>query len=66
MKNTFRSLEKEALTIQVPPEIADMVRSRTRGRRSLSSVGTEILARGLEIDPRKYGIEPQPVGASSN
>ncbi len=64
-KQRFRSLKKEGIEFQIPPELADLIRSQTKGRRSLSSVGTEILARGLGLDPAEFGVESVVVQASS-
>jgi hypothetical protein len=60
MSRTFRSIRKEGIEFQVPHRLADLIREQTRGRRSLSVVGTEILARGLGLDPAEFGID-QPV-----
>lgn len=60
IKTKFRHMKKEGLEFQVPPKLADHVRSLTRhGRRSLSSVGTEILAKGLGLDPAEFGVEAE-------
>ncbi len=61
MSRNWRSMKKEGLEFQVPPKLADLVREQTRGRRSLSLVGTELLARGLGVDPVEFGIEPARV-----
>ncbi len=58
MSQTFRSIRKEGIEFQIPPRLADLIREQTRGRRSLSIVGTEILARGLGLDPAEFGVEP--------
>ncbi len=60
MSMKFRSTSKEGIEFQVPHKVADMVRERTRGRRSLSVVGTELLAQALGLDPAEFGIESHP------
>lgn len=56
---TFRAADKEYLPIRAPVKIADKVREKAaRERRSISSVGTELLALGLQLDPASFGIEP--------
>lgn len=55
----FRKVGKESLDIRAPVRLADKIREKAaRERRSISSVGTELLAIGLGIDPGVYGIEP--------
>lgn len=61
MSTKFRSVKKEGIEFQVPHKIADLVRERTRGRRSLSVIGTELLARGLGLDPAEFGIDQPTV-----
>jgi hypothetical protein len=43
--------------VLVPEDIEDAIRERSK-RRSLSEIASELLCRGLNIDPRTYGIEP--------
>ena len=55
---TFRRITKEGLEIRAPVRLVDQIREKAaRERRSLSSVGTELLARGLDLDPAAFGIE---------
>ncbi len=57
MSVKFRSRKKEGIEIQVPPEIAEEVRTRAaRERRSISEVGTEILLTGLRWNHGEFGI----------
>ena len=61
MRVRFREIEKESLEIRVPIAFATWLRTTAAAeRRSISEVGSEVLARGLEIDPRTIGIEPTP------
>lgn len=56
----FRHLGKEDLGIRIPPLIAQQIRLRAANeRRSISEVGSEILAKGLGMDPAQFGIEAQ-------
>jgi hypothetical protein len=56
---TFRQIAKESLDIRAPRKLADQIREKAaRERRSISSVGVELLARGLDLDPAAFGIEP--------
>lgn len=58
-KKTFRGAEKERIPIRAPVKLADLIRQKAaRDRRSISSVGTELLAIGLKLDPSSFGIEP--------
>lgn len=61
----FRQLEKERLALQVPPEIASLVRlSAVEERESVSEHGSKLLAIALGVDPQAYGIhkprKPKP------
>jgi hypothetical protein len=56
---SFRSIVKEPIPGQAPPEICDAIRIRAASeRRSHSEVATEILSIGLGIDPLQFGIRP--------
>jgi len=57
-KPTFRSLEKEGIEFQLPVQLARLLRRRANGYRSISVVGTEVIARGLGLDPGDFGVEP--------
>jgi hypothetical protein len=59
MKNPrFRSLPKEFVPGEIPVPIADIIRIKAaKERRSHASVTTEILCKGLGLDPSKFGIE---------
>ncbi len=56
---SFRDRKKEGFEIQIPPELAEMIRVRAaRERRSISEVGAEILLTGLGLDHAEFGITP--------
>lgn len=58
---SFRSVTKEQLTGQVPCDLATTFRERAgRERKTISELMTELLSKGLGLDPRSYGIEPAP------
>ena len=59
---SFRSLRKEGLEIQVPPIIAEEIRLKAASeRRSISEVGSELLAIGLGYKAKDFGIgKPSP------
>jgi hypothetical protein len=62
----FREIPKENMELRVPIKIADRIRSAAaEQRRSLSEVSSEILARGLDIDPAECGIRPTPATVTS-
>lgn len=64
LKRPFREHPKEDLEIRVPIAIARHIRVKAaEQRRSLSEVGSEILALGLGTDPAVYGIRPAEVAA---
>ncbi len=57
MKIDFRELEKEQLNAQVPIELGTLIRRVAADRRwSLTKVVSEAIARGMNVDPAKYGI----------
>lgn len=62
---SFREIEKTHLQVLVPPAIDDAIRDKSRAdRKSLSEAATEILCRGLNVDPSEFDIEtsrPVPV-----
>ena len=54
----FRELQKERIPGEAPVEVIDRLRLRAASeRRSLSWVMTEVVCRGLGLDPSKYGID---------
>ena len=54
----FRHLKKERIPGEAPVEVIDRLRLRAASeRRSLSWVMTEVVCRGLGLDPSKYGID---------
>jgi hypothetical protein len=57
----FRKQPKRRLEAMVPEDIERIIRENSGGigRRSLAEVTSEILCLGLDIDPRRFGIEPQ-------
>ncbi len=60
MIRPFREQPKECIELRVPIPVATAIREQAvRERRSLSEVGTEILARGLRLDPARYGIDAE-------
>ncbi len=55
---SFREIEKTHLQVLVPPAIDDAIRDKSRAdRKSLSEAATEILCRGLNVDPGDFDIE---------
>jgi hypothetical protein len=64
----FRQQPKRHLMVLVPEAIDEAIRERAM-RRSISEVATEIMCRGLDIDPSTFGIEPtkrhEPASAAS-
>jgi hypothetical protein len=63
MITTFRKIEKENPGGQIPVALSRKLR-RLAGehRRSLSSVLTEAVAKGLGEDPREFGLT-DPIGS---
>ena len=54
----FRELQKERVPGEAPVEVIDRLRLKAASeRRSLSWVMTEVVCRGLGLDPSKYGID---------
>ncbi len=65
MKIDFREIEKEQLNAQVPLELGTLIRRLAADRRwSLTKVVTEAIAKGMSIDPAKYGIEAMEESAA--
>jgi hypothetical protein len=63
---TFRQIEKESPGGQIPmPYPAKLRRLAGEHRRSLSSVLTEAVAKGLGEDPREFGLTDPTASASS-
>lgn len=55
----FKGLEKEYAPGYIPIALGDRVREKAaKERRTLSEVTSELLCRGLGINPREFGIEP--------
>lgn len=53
----FRKLPKRSLGGRIPDDLEAAVRALAHAqRRSISSVLTELIARGLDQDPRTYGV----------
>ncbi len=66
MKHPFRALPKEFPGGRIPTALADKLRHQAaRERRTISSVLTEAVSRGLGIDPGRFGIgiKRQPIEA---
>jgi hypothetical protein len=60
MPKKFHKIEKAKIG-RVPVPIADAIRMRAfRERRSIESVLTEILCRGMGINPSRFGLDPEP------
>lgn len=58
MKIDFREIDKEQMNAQVPIELGTIIRRIAADRRwSLTKVVTEAIAKGVGIDPARYGIE---------
>lgn len=54
----FRSLKKERIPGEAPVDVIDRLRLRAASeRRSLSWIMTDVVCRGLGLDPAKYGID---------
>ena len=54
----FRELQKERIPGEAPVEVIDRLRLRAASeRRSLSWIMTDVVCRGLGLDPAKYGID---------
>ncbi len=58
-RTSFREIDKKGWYLRLPPEVADAVRSRADAEgRSQALVATEAICRHLDLDPRRFGIEP--------
>jgi len=58
MKKTFRELEKDALDIRAPVDVAERFRiEAVKQGRSVSSLGSEAIIKYLGLDLSRYGLE---------
>lgn len=63
-KPKFRSLPKDGVEFQLPTKLAKLVRRHVNGYRTISVVGTEIVAKGLGLNPADFGVESTIPGPS--
>ena len=57
MSRSFREIEKEAIDVRVPTDVALAFRTEAlRQGRSVSELGSELIIKHLGMNPKDYGI----------